>query len=69
MGKSITLIDYSSGFPEISEADELNQSYNLPHNDFLTPDKVLFFVVTWFDNINPQPPSPTLLFFHSISTP
>ena len=34
---------YSSGLPEIAEADELNQSYYLPHNDRLTPDKVLYF--------------------------
>ena len=43
MGQSLTLIVYSSGFTETSEADELNQSYDLPHNDRLTPNKVLSF--------------------------
>ena len=37
----LTLIGYSTGLPEIAEADQLNQSYDLPHNDQLTPDKVL----------------------------
>ena len=45
MGKSLTLIGYSSVFPEIAEADELNQGYDLPHNDCLTPDKVLYLGV------------------------
>ena len=43
MGKLLTLIGCSSGLPEISEADKLNKSYDLPHNDRLTPDKVLSF--------------------------
>ena len=43
LGQLLTLIRYSNGFPEISEADELNQSRNLPHNDRLTPDKGLYF--------------------------
>ena len=43
LGKLLTLIDYSSGLLEISESDELNQIRDLPHNDWLTPDKVLSF--------------------------
>ena len=43
MGQSLTLIGYISGLPEIAESDELYQSYDLPHNDRLTPDKVLSF--------------------------
>ena len=43
LGKLLTLIGYISGSTEISEADELNHSYDLPHNDWLTPDKVLSF--------------------------
>ena len=43
MGQLPTLIGYSSRLPEISEADKLNQSYDLPHKDRLTPDKVLSF--------------------------
>ena len=37
------LIGYSSGLPEISEADELYRSYDLPHNNWLTPDTFLSF--------------------------
>ena len=33
IGKSLTLISYSNGFPNIAETEELNQSYDLPHND------------------------------------
>ena len=44
-GKSLTLIGYSSGLPEIAEADILNQSYDLPHKYGLTPDKVLYLGV------------------------
>ena len=47
MGKSLTLIGYSSGLPDISEAYKLNQSYDLPHNDRLTPDKVLYYGVCY----------------------
>ena len=43
LGQSLTLISYSSGLPEIAEAAKLGQSYNLPHNDWMTPDKVLYF--------------------------
>ena len=43
MGKSLTLIGYINGLPDISEADKLNQSYNIPYNDRLTPDRVLSF--------------------------
>ena len=39
----LTLIGYSSGLPEIDEADKLNQIYDLPRNDWPTPDKVLSF--------------------------
>ena len=45
MGKSLTLIGYSSGLPDISEEGKLNQSYDLPHNDPLNPDKFLYFGV------------------------
>ena len=41
--KFLTLIGYISGFTEIDEADKLNQSYNLPHNNRLNPYKVLYF--------------------------
>ena len=41
MRQSLTLIGCSSGFPDISEGDELNQIYDLPHNDMVTPDKVV----------------------------
>ena len=37
------MIGYSSELYEIPEADELYRSYNLPHNDWLTPDTVLAF--------------------------
>ena len=43
MGKSLTLIGYSSELYEMDEADKLYHSYNLPHNDRLTPDTVLEF--------------------------
>ena len=43
MGQPLTMIGYSSGLPEIAEAEKLNQIYNLPYNDQLTPDKVLSF--------------------------
>ena len=42
LGKLLTLIGYSSGSPEISESDELNKSYDLTHNDRLTPDRVMY---------------------------
>ena len=41
LGQLLKLIGYSSGFPEIYEADELNKSHNLLHNNRLTPDKVV----------------------------
>ena len=41
--KLLTLIGYSIGVPEISEADELNQYHSSPHKYCLTPDKVLSF--------------------------
>ena len=31
LGKLLTLIDYSSGLPEIYEAEKLNESYDVPH--------------------------------------
>ena len=37
------MIGYSSGLPEIYEADKLNQSYNIPQNDWTAPDKVMYF--------------------------
>ena len=43
MGQSLTLIGYNSGLPDIYEADKLNHSYDIPHNDWPTPDKVLYF--------------------------
>ena len=43
LGKSLTLIGYSSGFPEIAEADGLNQIHDLPCNNWLTRDKVVSF--------------------------
>ena len=41
MGQSLTLIGHSSEFSEMAEADELYWSYDIPHNDRLTPDIVL----------------------------
>ena len=43
MGQLLTLIGYSSGLPEMAEADELYRSYDLPQNDRLTPGTVLLF--------------------------
>ena len=43
LGPYLTLIGYSSELSEMAEADELYQSYNLPHNDRLTSDTVLAF--------------------------
>ena len=43
LGQSITLIGYSSGLTEITEADDLNQVYDLPRKDRLAPYKVLSF--------------------------
>ena len=43
LGQLLTLIGYSSGFPDIAETDELNQIYALPLNNRLTPGKVLSF--------------------------
>ena len=37
------MISYSSRLSEIANADKLNQSYEFPHNDQLTTDKVLSF--------------------------
>ena len=39
----LTLFCYSSELSEMAEADELYRSYDLPHNNRLTPDKVLEF--------------------------
>ena len=41
MVQLLTLIGYSSGLSKIVDKDKLNQSYDLTHNDLLTPDKVL----------------------------
>ena len=43
MGQSLTLIGYISELYEIAEADELYRSYDLPHNNRLTPYAVLLF--------------------------
>ena len=43
MEQSLTRICYSSGVPDIAESDEFNQNYDIPHNNLLTPDKVLSF--------------------------
>ena len=43
LGQWLTLIDYSSGLFDIAEADELYPIYDIPHNDWLTPDTVLSF--------------------------
>ena len=43
VGQSLTLIGYSSGLPDIAEAEELNQGHDLPHKYQLTPDKFLSF--------------------------
>ena len=37
------MIGYSSELSEMDEADELYQSYDLHHNDRLTPDTVSAF--------------------------
>ena len=44
LGQLLTLIGYSSELYEISEADKLYRSYDIPHNNPLTPDTVLSFV-------------------------
>ena len=41
MEQSLTQIGYSSELPEMAGVDELYQSYDLPHNNQLTPDTVL----------------------------
>ena len=43
MGQSLTLIGYSSELSEMAEADILYHSYDIPHNNQLTPDTVLVF--------------------------
>ena len=40
MGQFITLIGYSSELSDMAEADLLDLSHNIPHNDWLTPDTV-----------------------------
>ena len=45
IGQLLTLIGYSCGFPDIAEADKLNQSYDMPHSGQLAPDKFLCFRV------------------------
>ena len=37
------MICYSSEYCDMAEADELYQSDNIPHNDWLTPATVLVF--------------------------
>ena len=43
LGRSLTLIGYSSEFSEIADVNKLYQSYDLTHNDQLTPDTVSEF--------------------------
>ena len=43
MGKSLTLIGYSSELSEMDKEEELHLSYNIPDNDWLTPDTMLSF--------------------------
>ena len=43
MGQLITLVGYSSELSEMAEAYESHPSYDLPHNDRLTPDTVSEF--------------------------
>ena len=43
MGQLLTLIGYSSELSEMAEAEKLYRSYNLPHNNRLTPDTVVAF--------------------------
>ena len=43
LGQLLTLIGYSSEWSEMAESGKLYPSYNLPHNDWLTPDTVLAF--------------------------
>ena len=43
MGQSLTLIGYSSELPDMAEAEKLYRSYDIPQNDWLTPDTVLLF--------------------------
>ena len=43
LGQLLTLIGYSSELSEMAESDKLHPSYNLPHNDWLTPHTVLEF--------------------------
>ena len=47
MGQSLTLIGYSIVLPDISESEKLYHSYDLPHNNRLTPDTVLSFGRRW----------------------
>ena len=39
----LTLIGYSVELSDMAEVDELHPSYDIPHNDWLTPDTVLEF--------------------------
>ena len=43
LGQLLTLIGYSIELSGMAESDKLHPSYNLPHNDWLTPDTVLAF--------------------------
>ena len=43
----MTLIEYSSEFSDMAEADKLYQSYDLQQNDWMTPDIVSSFGGHW----------------------
>ena len=45
--QSLTLIGYSSGLIEMAESEKLYRSYDLPHNDGMTPATVLSFGVCY----------------------
>ena len=44
MGQLLTLIGYSSELYEMAEADELYPSYDITHNDRLTPILVVSII-------------------------
>ena len=43
LGQLLTLIGYSSELSDMAESDYLHPSYNLSHNDWLTPDTFFAF--------------------------
>ena len=40
MGQLLTLIGYSSELSDMAESDELHPSYDIPHNNWLTPNSL-----------------------------